>query len=132
VENPAWEEGMLGSIQAALPLVRGPAFFEMNADMPLVAGSAYLLLAAERARRLDAGCTEAALFASSSGRPGHPVLVPSAWIPAILDLPRGGRLKTYLDGKPCGLVETGSDAVLADIDTPAEYEGLFRGASKPG
>jgi molybdenum cofactor cytidylyltransferase len=121
VENPAWEEGMLGSIQAALGLVRGPAFFEMNADMPLVPASIYALLARERARRDGEGLPEAALFAASAGRAGHPVLIPSAWIAQILELPRGDRMKRFLDGRSAALVEAGTEAVLADIDTPAEY-----------
>jgi CTP:molybdopterin cytidylyltransferase MocA len=55
VENAAWAEGMLGSIQAALPLARGEAFFSMNADMPLVGPSAYRLLAEARDARYHVG-----------------------------------------------------------------------------
>lgn len=121
VENPAWEEGMLGSMQAALRLVRGPAFFAMNADMPLVPASAYGILASVRDARNRSGLPEAAIFASSSGRRGHPVLIPSAWIPEILLLPRSGLMRDFLRAKPCELAEAGTDAVLADIDTPEEY-----------
>jgi len=120
-ENPAWEAGMLGSIQAGLGLVRSAAFFAMNGDMPLVPATAYRLLARERAARERSGLADAAFFASSGGRPGHPVLVPSAWIPEILELGRDDRMKRFLDGRPCVLVEAGTQAVLADIDTPEEY-----------
>ena len=121
VPNPRWEEGMLGSIQAALGQVRGEAFFEMHADMPLVPASAYGLLAAARDARRRAGLPEAALFASFRGEPGHPVLIPSAWIPEILGLEPGSRLKPFLAARGMELVEAGDPAVLADLDTPEEY-----------
>ena len=78
---------MLSSIQAALPMARGEAFFIAHADMPFVAAEAYRALGAGRARRLSAGLPEAAMIASHEGRPGHPVLIPSDWIPGI---PRPG------------------------------------------
>jgi len=134
VGNPRWEEGMLGSIQAALGLVRGEAFFCMNADMPLVPASAYGALAAARDARYrsappgaglpGAGLPEAAFFAASGGREGHPVLIPSAWIPEILALPRGGRMRDFLAARQRELVELGDDAVLADVDTPEDYRRL--------
>ena len=129
VGNPRWEEGMLGSIQAALGLVRGEAFFCMNADMPLVTAAAYAALAAARDARNKsappgAGPTGAAFFAAAGGREGHPVLLPAAWIPEILLLPRAGRMRDFLAGRPRELVELGDDAVLTDIDTPEDYRRL--------
>jgi molybdenum cofactor cytidylyltransferase len=121
VENAAWEEGMLGSIQAGLGLVRGPSFFSMNADMPLVTAAAYRALARARDERNRTGLPEAALFAAHSGERGHPVLIPSAWIPEILGLPRGGNMKAFLASRPSDLVETGGDEVLTDIDRPEDY-----------
>jgi len=47
--------------------------------------------------------------------------MPSAWIPEILALPRGGRLRAFLETRPFELVEAGGEAVLEDIDTPEEY-----------
>jgi len=120
-ENPAWEEGMLGSIQTGLRLVRGSWFFSMNADMPLVRTDAYRALLGSRDERNRTGLPEAALFAARSGERGHPVLLPSAWIPAMLELPRGGRMRDFLASKPSVLVETGGDEVLMDIDSPADY-----------
>jgi molybdenum cofactor cytidylyltransferase len=131
VENRRWELGMLGSIQAALDLVRGEAFFVMNADMPLVPASAYGILAGARDARRRSGAPEAALFAASRGREGHPVLMPSAWIPEILGLEPGGRMRRFLDGRPLELVEAGTEAVLADIDTPEEYRRLARPTLSP-
>lgn len=116
IENPRWAEGLLGSIQAALPRVAGEAFFLALADMPYVAAAAYAALAAAR----SAAGPAAALLASHGGRRGHPVLLPSAWIPEILALDPCGMLRDFISGKPASLVETGPGA-LRDIDTPHEY-----------
>jgi molybdenum cofactor cytidylyltransferase len=120
VDNPRWEGGMISSIQAALPGVRGAAFFIAHADMPFVGPEAYRALEGRRAERTFAGMPEEAVAASHRGRAGHPVLMPSAWIPAILALRPGDRLKSFLEGRPLALVETGPGA-LRDIDTPEDY-----------
>jgi molybdenum cofactor cytidylyltransferase len=129
VENQRWELGLLGSIQAALPSVAGEAFFLAHADMPYIEAAAYPSLAAARAglcaSRAPAG-PETAVFASHEGRRGHPVLLPSAWIPGILDLDPRGMLKDFLASWPGILVETGAGA-LRDIDTPEEYKTAMEG-----
>jgi CTP:molybdopterin cytidylyltransferase MocA len=107
---------MVCSIHAALPAVRGEAFFIAHADMPFVDPESYRSLAAAREARM----IEAAFVASHLGRAGHPVLLPSAWIPGILALPPGDRLRPFLSDKPSVGVETGPGA-LRDIDTPEEY-----------
>ncbi len=125
VENPAWEEGMVGSIKAALPSVVGEAFFIAHADMPFVSPESYRALAAAWGRRA-ASCGEgAAAIASHEGREGHPVLLPSAWIPEILRLEAGERFKPFLAGRPRLLVEAGPGS-LRDIDTPGEYRDALR------
>jgi CTP:molybdopterin cytidylyltransferase MocA len=50
VENPRWELGQLGSIQAALPSVRSEAFFVALADMPFVGEGAGRARGGRRAR----------------------------------------------------------------------------------
>jgi molybdenum cofactor cytidylyltransferase len=120
--NPRWEEGMVGSIQAALGLVSGEAFFVAHADMPFVESADYLALAAARAGSTALpGAGEAAFFASHDGESGHPVLIPSAWIPAIAALGPGEKLRPFFADRPSILVETGERA-LCDIDTPSDYE----------
>lgn len=125
LRNPRWEEGMIGSIQAALGLVRGEAFFVAHADMPFIESADYLALAAarERAAALP-GAGEAVFFASCGSRPGHPVLIPGAWIPAIAALGPGEKLRPFFSGRPSALVETGERA-LRDIDTPSDYEAAL-------
>jgi molybdenum cofactor cytidylyltransferase len=137
VENPAWEKGMLGSLQTGLKCVASPCFFTIPADMPLVGCGIYELV--ERAREADqaaeqkaqegippavptAGTREpAAYFASHGGRAGHPVLIPSSWIPEMLELPPSGKMRSYLERRRMVLVEAGTDAVFADLDGPEEY-----------
>ncbi|HTX71193.1 MAG TPA: NTP transferase domain-containing protein [Rectinemataceae bacterium] len=146
VENPEWARGMLGSIQTGLGSVVTGHFFTIPADMPLVTPAVYgrLREALEAGRAEEAatagmgGAPGAApgvaasagavsYFAASSGRAGHPVLIPSAWIPDILHLPPSARMRDFLETRPHRLVEAFTDAVLSDMDRPAEYEaGLAR------
>ncbi len=117
VRNPRWSEGLLTSIQAALPSVAGEAFFISHADMPFVSPDDYRALAKARLELAD---PLTAIFATYEGARGHPVLLPSAWIPGILPLDPRGRLKDFLASRPSIAVETGPGA-LRDIDTPEDY-----------
>jgi nicotine blue oxidoreductase len=123
VDNPRWESGMVSSIQAALTSVRGEAFFVAHADMPLVTADAYRLLAATREAEGSGGAASA-YAASHRGEAGHPVLMSSAWVPEILALEGGERLRPFLAGKGLRLVEAGEGA-LRDIDTPGDYESAI-------
>jgi CTP:molybdopterin cytidylyltransferase MocA len=118
VRNPRWESGMVASIQAALPAVAGEAFFVAHADMPFVESDHYAALASARDHRSGG---EAAFFASCAGEAGHPVLIPSAWIPELAAFPPGEKLRPFFGNRPSALVETGPGA-LRDIDTPSDYD----------
>jgi CTP:molybdopterin cytidylyltransferase MocA len=141
VSNPRWEEGLLGSIQSALPLVRSEAFFIAHADMPFLRPEDYMIMAEARSRAFtgtadEAGATDAArvarsasetaFVASCGGLRGHPVLLPASWTAEISALPPADGLKAFLAGKSCKLVDIGS-AALSDIDTPGDYERALRG-----
>jgi molybdenum cofactor cytidylyltransferase len=141
VDNPRWEDGLLGSIQAAIRAM-APAggvtprvavrrsFFLAHADMPFVGSAAYRALAAASAAMAPAeGCAEpgpTAFIASHGGVRGHPVLLPSAWMTEILALDPRGRMRDFLADRPAALVETGSGA-LRDIDTPGDYHSAMEG-----
>jgi molybdenum cofactor cytidylyltransferase len=126
IENARWEEGMLVSIQTALPEVEGEAFFVSHADMPFVSPDSYRALAAAWAAREAAGLSEAAMVASHGGRAGHPVLMPAAWIPGILDLRADDSMRIFLQGRPRVAVEMGPGA-LRDVDTPEDYRRALAG-----
>jgi molybdenum cofactor cytidylyltransferase len=139
VDNPRWEAGMLGSIQAALPFVGSERFFILHADMPLVPSSAFEVLceasqgcgpgAGGRAGNARGGASGSAdkdagvpLLASFRGEAGHPVLVPSTLIGEIMGLDPAGRLRPFLLERGGRLVDCGSRAVLADLDSRPDYE----------
>jgi molybdenum cofactor cytidylyltransferase len=126
VQNPRWEEGLLGSIQSALPLVEGEAFFVALADMPFVGEPSFRALAAAWAARKRAGQPGAAIFAAHGGKRGHPVLLPSAWMGEMQRQDPAGAMRDFLADRPTVLVETGPGA-LRDIDTPGDYESALMG-----
>ncbi len=130
VHNPDWEEGMTGSIQSALPFVKTDSFFIIHADMPLVESRVYRLLADDEGRRRaeEAGI---ALFAAWKGRAGHPVLLPSSRIPAMLDLGPGARMRDFVEAGAHALVETDCEGVILDIDKPEEYAAALRHPAAP-
>lgn len=116
VENARWEEGMLGSIQAALPSVSSAAFFLAHADMPFIEAADYRAIASA----FMAAGGETAAFGSHDGARGHPALLPSAWVPDLLALGPTESLRGFVSGKPRLLVETGPGS-LRDVDTPEDY-----------
>ena len=120
VRNERFAEGMYTSVQAgvrSLPLDVA-AFFLMPGDMPLVQGSTLVRLIAE----WDAW-PRGILYPCHQGHRGHPPLIASQYIPAILrEAPPGG-LRELL-GRHAGdarNIEVTDPGILADLDTPEEY-----------
>ena len=107
---------MLCSIRlglSALPFC--DRFFLMPADMPLIGQETFLAL-------LEQGGDADAVFPSYRGRRGHPVLIRSSLIPAILSY-RGedglrGFFGTITNQKT---VEVGDEGILLDLDTQGDY-----------
>ncbi len=142
VLNDGWELGMLGSIRSGVDFLlqncladgEGDAtgFFVVPADMPRVPVKAFALMKAALARSAsDAAGAEqapAALFAARSGRLGHPVWIPAAFIPALRELDPGSRLRDYLLGQPWTSVEVDDDGIFEDLDTPEAYAIAFKQA----
>ncbi len=124
LDNPEWPEGMLGSIQCALGAVRGEAFFVTPADMPGIGPSIYrsILEAADGEALASTVSKLPSHFSAFEGRAGHPVLIPCDRIELMRTLDRGGKLRAFLMEGLWRLVETGDPAVLADVDTPEEYD----------
>lgn len=126
VHNAEWRVGMAKSaivgIGALPPGASG--FFLHHADMPFVTGAAFDLLARTADEREKAGAAPIALVAGRRGGAGHPVYFPASYIPTILAISGGERLKGVLDQLGFLLVETGCDGVLEDVDRPEEYAAL--------
>ena len=134
VDNPRWEEGMLGSTLRGALATDGEAFFVTPADMPRIGPTLYrsLMAAFEKsgARGLGRGedrgedrgeIRRTILFAACGGSLGHPVLIPRALVGAMGALDRGGRMREFLLSQEWAALETGDPSVLADLDTPEEY-----------
>jgi|GEM_PF-471282 len=146
VDNPHWQDGMVGSAQVGIdtllkncPDVSG--FFLHQADKPFVPVSVFATLAQYMDTTGTGKATTVyepdpdanpdsnrslpcALVASFGGDSGHPVLFPSRYIPGLLSLPAGERLKPVLDQLGSLQVECHTAAVLEDIDTLSDYESL--------
>jgi len=126
VHNAEWSAGMARSAIIGIgALPRGaPGFFLHHADMPFVTSSAFDLLARAAAEREANAAAPLALVASRKGQGGHPVYFPFSYIPAIIALGGGERLKSVLDQRGSLLIETGCDGVLEAIDEPEAYAAL--------
>lgn len=121
VRNPDPGRGMLSSLREGVRRVSAERFFFIPADMPFVCRDIYLVMAA-----ID---TAGPVIPTAGGRRGHPVLMPSCLIPAILDLPDEVPLKTLLAASGTICVDVADDSVLQDIDTPEDYEAAVRRAA---
>lgn len=126
VPNPAWEEGMMGSLQAGMARVSSLFFFVLPADMPFVPVRAFRALIREVYIRASEGLPERPVFPAFRGEPGHPVCIPASRIPRARGLPRDARFKDFLREEGPVFVEIGDPGIRIDLDTPAEYEGALR------
>ena len=113
--------GMLSSVQAGVRALPGHcnAFFLALGDQPMV--SPQTLSALLSARR-KTGAT--IVMPTYQGRRGHPVLFDRQCGQEILELPADATLKTLITrhADVLGEVPVSDPAILADIDTPEEYE----------
>jgi molybdenum cofactor cytidylyltransferase len=119
--NPDTASGQTASLQAGLRLLddRAEAFFFMPVDHPLVRR--------EHVSRLVGAAAAAAerdvFVPAHRGRRGHPVLCRRPVAAAIQALPNGepARTAVYADPDRVEEVEFPDDAVLTNMNTPAEY-----------
>jgi len=120
VRNERFAEGMYSSVQVGVRSLPPDvaAFFLVPGDMPLVRGSTLVRLIAE----WDAQ-PGGILYPCHEGHRGHPPLIASQYIPAILrEAPPGGLRETL--GRHAGdarNIEVTDPGILVDLDTPEEY-----------
>jgi len=126
--NWRWEEGLSTSVQAglaALPLdVEAAVFFQC--DQPLVSPA---LVARLTARWKE---TQAPIVHPvHAGRRATPVLFARALFPELAAVrgDEGGRSLIARDASRVATVEVDDPAILADIDTPADYRRLRQAVS---
>lgn len=128
--NDGYHEGMFSSVQTGVKRISGffDAFFLHPADMPGLRPETIRLLVATR-REKDA----LVLHPCHKGRRGHPPLISTALIPAILAFDEPGGMRTFLSRCHDGArhVECEDPGILMDLDTPDDYRRLA-GEKGPG
>ncbi len=133
-ENP--ERGQLSSLKAGLSRLApdatdAAAFLVFPVDYPLVRGEDIRPLVAAFATRSPGHPgqrTQRIFIPAFGGRRGHPLLVDAALAPDFLALPEDGSARDVLRARAWETVhvEAASDRVLADMDTPLDYENCLR------
>lgn len=128
VENPAYGSGLGTSAQAAAKFLIGRqrschgVLFALG-DQPRLAPATIDIL-------VQTFCTYPSqiIYPTYEGKRGNPVIFPAELLGEFLSLgaDQGGReiMERYRE-RLCG-VEVADDAVLNDIDTPADYEQLLK------
>jgi len=127
--NPAPERGMLSSIQEGIATLGGADVLARRGDVLLVSPADLPRLnprsVAELLRRMAEEDAPIAVPVYQ-GKRGHPLALAPALIPEILHLDPGIGLKQLRDRHEAELLEVPVDdpGVVADVDTPADYERL--------
>jgi len=117
-EHP--ERGQSSSVHLGLSQACGDAYLFFTADQPrLDKKTVERLLQAARPDRIVIPCY--------GDKPGNPVLFPAALRDELLALrgDTGGRPVIKAHADLCHHVQVDSLAVLADVDTPAQYQALL-------
>lgn len=135
--NPDFEQGMFTSIKAGLARAlteeqETPAgFFLIPVDCPLVPPEVL-----EQILKKHAEEPEAFIVPCYRGKKGHPLFIPFRYAEEILAYDGEGGLKAVTSRHEDRLIrlETGTEAVVLDMDTPEGYEEIleFNRKQMPG
>lgn len=117
VFNERFEAGMFTSVKEGLRHVRAQRFFLLPGDHPLVGEEVY--------RRLLA-VSAPVVRPAHRGYKGHPLLMDSRLIPAILAEPDTANLRDFIRTVGFRTVEVGDDSIFLDVDTMADFEAVKR------
>jgi CTP:molybdopterin cytidylyltransferase MocA len=121
VHNPAFEQGMYTSVLTGVRAL-GPGadgFFMLPADIPLVRRETVARLMDEFQR-----LHSAVLYPRFNGERGHPPLIGSEVVPAILAHDGSGGLRAVLDGFEADArdLDVADFGTVHDLDHPEDYE----------
>jgi len=117
VLNEAYAEGMFCSIKRGVSRVRASRFFLQPGDIPLVSQAVYQQLLTIH---------QDVVIPTCGGRKGHPLLLSSGLIPAILAQPPGATLRDVVARNSFTLLPVDDEAILWDLDTAQDYEALLQ------
>lgn len=119
VENPDYKQGMITSVQKALPYVHSQKFFVSLADMPLIPPEIYSQMSKQEFPN--------ALFPVFKKRRGHPVLLDGSLKKNICEAGVDMRMKKILSETVCTEFEVNTSGILFDIDTAEDYRKIIKG-----
>lgn len=122
IHNPDWPAGQLTSLQAGLRQVpEFPAAFFTPVDCP-----AYTTQTVAAMWKVFAG--EPFVIPRYQEKRGHPVLMGASAFAEILALPPTGQARqvVHRHRPDTRYVDVDDSGILADIDTPADYQELIR------
>lgn len=120
VINDDYLSGMFSSVRKGAAAIAGKCrgFFILPADMPLVKPDTLKIL-------MDAFGEEGKLVfrPCHGGKRGHPPLVSSSLIPAILEFSGAGGLRAFFARleRSVADIECNDSGILEDLDTPEDY-----------
>ena len=117
VYNENFRQGMFSSVQEGLKHVRGESFFLQPGDLPLISEEIYR-------RMLEASGD--VIIPTYNGRKGHPVLMRSRLIDAILHQPDTSTLRDYIGRVGYAQVEVDDEGIVLDVDDLEDYHIMKR------
>jgi len=123
VTNKHFHDGMFSSVTAGVASLETDieAFFLLPVDIPLVKRCTVEALLQKHS--MD---RSRILYPCFFGKRGHPPLIPGCHRKGILAWHGGGGLKSYLSlhEADAACIEVADETILADMDTPEDYDRL--------
>lgn len=117
IYNENYPKGMFSSVLKGIRQVRAERFFLCPGDYPLIQKQTYLDLLARDGT---------IIVPSYQGRSGHPVLINTRLVPAIIN-GEHDNLRSFIKTNRPLLVEVDDPGILTDIDTMADYKDIVQG-----
>ena len=117
VYNEHYRQGMFSSVQEGLRHVSGECFFLQPGDLPLISEEIYR-------RMLEASGD--VIIPTYKGRKGHPALMRSRLIDAILHQPDTSTLRDYIGRVGYAQVEVDDEGIVLDVDDLEDYHIMKR------
>lgn len=123
--NEHYDQGMFSSIQTGVKNINpdSKAFFLHPVDIPLVRPETLSRIIGIRSKKKASIC-----YPCHEGRRGHPPLISTALIPAILAFDESGGMRALLSSynEDALNVDCNDPGILKDFDTPEDFAKIGR------
>lgn len=129
--NPDPEKGMFSSLLAGLSALP-PAcshFLVQPVDIPLIRQMTFHILLDQANRNMARENGPTVIIPTWQGKPGHPPLIPTRFVPAIQTFQGNGGLAGVLASLPCSEVAVPDKYILDDMDTPEAWQIMRQAAA---